>query len=577
MNRIQTIRNTALTLAVCFAQCVSFVSAAQVPGKIVNSEKGVALGQFLTRLHKFGFHGSVLVAQKGEIVLHHAYGLSQPENNVSWTVKTPASIGSVVKQFTGAAIMKLEMRDEVSTDDLISKYFENVPDDKQGVTLHHLLTHLAGLPGSLGFDFDAISKEQYLNEALAVTLTSTPGEMYAYSNVGYSLLAMIVEQVSGIGFEEFLRKEFFDPLGMSSTGWRIPEWDPTEVALSHDNAAKFNSLLNLPDERWHIEGNGGLYSTPADMYRWYLALQDDVILSSAAKKKIFTRHIPEGPEGRSFYGYGWVVMDTRRGGDVIWHNGGGAAGAFAMYQYVNDSAVFIVFTNRRMDGGYPMDDVAIHCSRILFGEEYSSPPEVIDLDQEKMSAAAGEYALPDGSNLSVRVVDGAIEIAPDGQSAMDALFPSEMAPMLPKHNGKSVSLIKALSGGDFVSAAEMFSDDSPKEELIAMLKKGWVGLDSLGEFVSAESHGTRMGQMAEAYLTVKFTNGSERFKSVWMMGKCAGLRSEIHPPVQRLLPVSENSFASFSLQGGATSVSFDESGALLLSGPAGDIEAIRSN
>ena len=569
------VRFACITLALTLITTAVQADQVSIPNKVISGAKGREIHDYLNGITDWGFHGTVLVAQKGKIILNNAYGLAQTANEIPWTTNTPGAIGSVVKQFTASAIMKLESAGKVSTDDSIGKYFKDVPPDKKSITLHHLLTHSAGLPMLIGgSDFDAISKEDYLEMVLGIELASIPGKTYGYSNVGFSLLAMVVEQVSGMGYEEYLRQEFFDPLGMERTGWRIPKWDKTGVSQSHDSPPGRNSLLDMPQQRWHIEGNGGLYSTTADMYRWYLALQGDDILPQSAKKKMFTRHIAEDPEGRSHYGYGWSVQYTRRGGDVIWHNGGGAAGYFAIYQYINDSAVFIVFTNKSMDGGSTMDHVAVNCSRILFGEDYPSPPKIIHASHKVLDGKSGTYALSDGSTLSVKVTEDALEIRPDGQSAMNALFPSEMAPMLDKYNGKSIALIEALCAGDFTTAAEMFSPGSGVEK--ALLISEWAELDTLGEFVSAESHGVRMGELAEAYLTAKYTKGDLQFKSFWMMGKCFGFRSEIPTPTKRLLPTSESSFASFSLQSGTTTAHFDKDGALIFSGSKDEMKFNRT-
>jgi len=334
---------------------------------VISRERGQPLNDYMLDLHKTGFNGAVLVAQDGEVILCNAYGTAR-EGNIPWTTQSPATIGSVVKQFTGAAIMRLEMQGKLSSEDPITRHFENVPEDKREMTLHHLLTHSSGLPEALGDDFDPISRDELVSAALDAQLLWAPGTQYEYSNVGYSMLAAVIEEVSGLGYEEFLRAEFFDPLGMNSTGWSLPDWDTTQVTRSLDHARP-NSVLDMPAERWYVEGNGGMLSTCGDMYTWYLALQGDMVLSGTAKEKYLTPWVPEDPEGSSHYGYGWVVQPTRRGGQVIWHNGGGAAGYFAMYQYVKDNAVFVVFSNAKIRGHMVNDDVAITLSMILLDEE----------------------------------------------------------------------------------------------------------------------------------------------------------------------------------------------------------------
>ncbi|MFN2514071.1 MAG: serine hydrolase domain-containing protein, partial [Pyrinomonadaceae bacterium] len=133
----------------------------------------------------------------GQVILSKGYGLANRERKIPVTPDTIFDIGSLVKQFTAAAILKLEMKGKLRITDPISKYFKNVPPDKATMTLHHLLTHTAGFPDAIGDDYEVISRDEYIKRALNTMLLSAPGEKYKYSNVDYSLLGAIVEMRSG--------------------------------------------------------------------------------------------------------------------------------------------------------------------------------------------------------------------------------------------------------------------------------------------------------------------------------------------------------------------------------------------
>ena len=165
-----------------------------------------------------------------------------------------------------------------------------------------------------------------ISRSLRSTLRSAPGAAYHYSNVGYSLLAAIIDQVSGDGYEPFLADYLFSPAGMSNTGYVLPTWAPHQVAVEYDAQGEpHGTPLDHPwaddGPYWNLRGNGGMLSTARDMFRWHQALLGDEVLDVAAKEKLFTPFVREEPGGPSSYGYGWVVQDTPYGA-VAAHDGG---------------------------------------------------------------------------------------------------------------------------------------------------------------------------------------------------------------------------------------------------------------
>lgn len=137
----------------------------------------------------------MLVAADGNLVLKKAYGYANRATNQLYTIDMVSCIGSVTKQFTGAAIVKLEMMGKLKTSDPISKYLPGVPDDKRDITIHQLLTHTAGVSGDQGgSDEEPIARDVLVARVLAQPLVRKPGEGFEYSNEGYSLAGAIVER-----------------------------------------------------------------------------------------------------------------------------------------------------------------------------------------------------------------------------------------------------------------------------------------------------------------------------------------------------------------------------------------------
>lgn len=170
-----------------------------------------------------------------------------------------------------------------------------MPADKRGITLHHLLTHKAGLAEGLGDDYEPVSRDEMLDKALKSKLVSRPGTEFHYSNTGFSVLAAIVEKVSGTSYERFLAKHLFAPAGMTQTGYVLPKFSRAQVAVEYDEeGASQGRPLDHPwaadGPYWYLRGNGGMLSTGRDMFRWHRALLGDTILSAAAKARMFEPH-----------------------------------------------------------------------------------------------------------------------------------------------------------------------------------------------------------------------------------------------------------------------------------------------
>ncbi|MFO7615786.1 MAG: serine hydrolase domain-containing protein, partial [Bacteroidales bacterium] len=157
---------------------------------------------YLEREGENGFSGTVLVKVPGQPVFTAAYGFSNEEQNIRNTSETVYDIGSLTKQFTAAAILKLEMAGSLSVNDKIGRYLPDMQSDKSEITVHQLLTHTSGLPFQIGTDNEVISRTDLIRRVSESTLASRPGESYLFSNVGYNLLGVIIEEVSGMKYEK---------------------------------------------------------------------------------------------------------------------------------------------------------------------------------------------------------------------------------------------------------------------------------------------------------------------------------------------------------------------------------------
>jgi CubicO group peptidase (beta-lactamase class C family) len=338
-----------LIALVVLAACGGGAQVTRDPLSRDPSYEPVAL--FLEKTLPEGASGTLVAARDGELLHCQGFGLADREAHLAASCDTVYDTMSMTKQFTAAAILKLEMMGELRVTDPITAYIGPVPRDKRGITLHHLLTHTSGLIDVLGGDYEPLSREQMLAGALESDLRSRPGAEHHYSNVGYSVLAAIIENASGMGYEEFLAEHLFAPAGMTQTGYALPHWSSDQVAVEYDARGRphgrpFDHRWADDGPYWNLRGNGGLLSTARDIFRWHLALEGNEVLDQRAKDKLFQPHVLEQPGGDSYYGYGWVVSQANGVGPVVWHNGGNGR-SYGELTRLPDSGVMVFWITNR--------------------------------------------------------------------------------------------------------------------------------------------------------------------------------------------------------------------------------------
>lgn len=402
-------------------------SARLLAGVILLLSSGVAAQEtpasritaYLERLEGYGYSGVVMVARGDTVILHHAYGLADQKRKIPMRTDHLFDMGSITKQFTAAAIMALEEDGKLRVTDSIAKYFANVPADKRGITIHHLLTHTSGLAMGFGGDYERVTRDEIVRRALASELRSPPGERHAYSNAGYSLLGAIVEIVSGRPLDSFMQERLFRRAGMTSSSY-FPR-DTQRVVrgyLRGQDMEIAERAAATGGETWNLIGNGGLHSTLADMHRWMRALEQDRLFSRAARDRMLSPHALHSSDyrgtGSLHYGYGWYVSKLKNGKTVVWHLGGNGTLNTAVRWHVDDGTLVLYASNTSEfhDPTYPVPVI----ERLLAGERVNFPPTVIARDAEALARYAGRYRLDDDA-ITVEVKDGFLRLRGEGQSA----------------------------------------------------------------------------------------------------------------------------------------------------------------
>jgi CubicO group peptidase (beta-lactamase class C family) len=290
------VRHTAaLALALAFGLGAAPLAAQDA---VVQGEVGRRLDSAVTAAERAGFSGAVLVLQGGAVLLHRGAGSAIEAPSTPYTRSTMVPIGSNTKDFTKTAILQLAEAGRLTLDDPVSRFFPDAPADKRGITVRQLLDHTAGFPLGVGPDGEGIARDPWRARLFAQALEFAPGASRRYSNAGYSLLAAIVEQVSGMPYERYLAGHVFAPAGMRETGLVLPRFEASRLAHAYSGGEDRGTMLDKPRESdgptWNLRGNGGFVSTLEDMRRFYRAvLEDSALLRDPAHRAMVVR--PDAP------------------------------------------------------------------------------------------------------------------------------------------------------------------------------------------------------------------------------------------------------------------------------------------
>ncbi len=334
------VRLLALALAVSVAAPAGMVAAPGSPesvttGDVVRGELGAALNRFLYGMVPDGLSGAVLVARGDTIFLKRGYGLADRERRVPNTSETRFNIAALASTFTAAAILRLQADGRLQVTDPVERHLGDFPPDREGATLHQLLTHTSGM-GAGGAPLDLSSRQSFVASMKAAPTAGPPGDAFGYSDAGYTLLAAVVEEVAGVPLETFLRRRLFKPAGMVSTGF---VWEPRGAgaapAVGYVGLHR-DELVPAPPlgEAWGLRGTQGIATTVGDLYRWVLALRDGTVLPPREVEQMLTAHV--GNEG-----YAWHVVDSTDGPLV--RRGGGLPGFESSLRWYRADDLVIIF------------------------------------------------------------------------------------------------------------------------------------------------------------------------------------------------------------------------------------------
>ena len=407
MKNIKAGVNQAASLCVL---CLLLVINCAAQTALSNEELTARVDEYVNALVKQNrFSGAILLARDGKILLGKGYGMANLEDETPNTPQTKFRLGSITKQFTAAAILKLQEQGKLSVQDTICKHVENCPAAWQTVTVHHLLTHTSGIPNMTSFP--EFRKVKFFRttplEAIAMfkdkPLEFAPGEKFRYSNSGYLLLGYVVERASGKTYAEYLRENIFQPLGMKNT-----DLDVNSAILKHRAAGYTQGpqgIINAEYIDMTIPyAAGALYSTVEDMYLWDRALYTEKLIS---KKSLEAMNTPF-KEG---YGYG-VGIGEQYGLKTIVHGGGIEGFSTFLARFVGDDGTVIVLSNIDRTN---TEGIAKRLGAMLFADKVKMP-STITVSPQVLEEYVGRYQMADNAPTEdITVEKGRLSIKISGE------------------------------------------------------------------------------------------------------------------------------------------------------------------
>ncbi|TVQ28540.1 MAG: class A beta-lactamase-related serine hydrolase [Wenzhouxiangella sp.] len=318
------------TLAATIVATLLLAGCAALPSSDPQPESIAAeLERALSRAEQRGFAGQLLVMHGQEVLVIRGYGQRVPGQPDPLDASAVMPLASLTKPFTASAVLALAAEGRLGLDEPIGQHLPDLAAHWAAIPIAHFLTHTAGLPAEIinrawqgPVRFEPVAREAFVRRLDHFQPDHPPGQRFNYSNIGYNLLAVLIETLAEEAFEEFLSGSLLATAGVVEIGLVVPDWAPERLVSGRQglvDSGHFIDQPRLPDGAgWHLRGAGDLLATPAGIASWWQAIQSQTWLSQPWLETWLTPQVSAG--NGSQYGYGWQFRDSRLG-PVVGHTG----------------------------------------------------------------------------------------------------------------------------------------------------------------------------------------------------------------------------------------------------------------
>jgi CubicO group peptidase (beta-lactamase class C family) len=378
-------------------------------------------------LHRF--NGTILIAQKGTVLLQKGYGWRNELTRTPNDTNSIYQLGSITKTFTGAAIVQLQAEGKLAVTDKLSQYLPDYPNGNQ-ITLNDLFAHTSGIYDYKNFlytkdgpdkvDFTRpVSKEKIVSMFSRQPTTSKPGGKENYTNSGYFLLGLVIEKVTGKPFEKVIRERFINPLQLTQTGFDFINLQRLGKTTGY-SFEKDSVLVGVaPIDSTAGYAAGGMYSTVGDLYRWSRALQAQHVLTPTDWKQTLT------PIGKTRWSYGWGISTFKTAGGLVFQNGN--LPGFGTYLMLLPAEDIVIIALSNVDDASDLTSLEPIVRDLVFitaGMPYQIPKNrmAIVLNENTLRQYVGKYRLDAKRILAITFNDGKLFLQVTGQGKLE-IFP----------------------------------------------------------------------------------------------------------------------------------------------------------
>ena len=366
------------------------------------SERKIArIDSVLSYLHERDlYNGTVLVGEKGKVLFKKAYGITNTIDSKPLTTSSAFNLASVSKQFFTMMVMILKEQGKLQYDDKVTKYLPQFPYDK--ITVRHLMNHTSGLPeyfdvatNNMGL-LDTLTNESLLDllAAKKPSVVFEPGEKFEYCNTNYTTVASVIEKVSGTSCDRFFQQYIAVPLKMTNSyiyNLTMKAYPASRVFgfKIEDGKKVLNDLMRFDG----VVGDGNVYSTVDDLYKWDQALYTEkLVKKSTFQEAITSGKLNDGKE--TGYGFGWFIP---KAGEIVNHTGGWVGFNTMIVRHINTNQTLVILDN---SGNYR----AARIVGAIFEDKPFAVPQTKLIRHVSLVDGTGSAA----RNADVRIIDDKI-------------------------------------------------------------------------------------------------------------------------------------------------------------------------
>jgi CubicO group peptidase (beta-lactamase class C family) len=365
-----------------------------------------SLDNFYNSIYRYNqLNGNVLVAENGHIIYEKSFGFANYQKNLPNDSTSRFTLSSISKIFTSTAILQLKDRGKLKLDDYVVKYFPDFP--YTDITIRHLLSHTSGLPDYQLYEEQIVKNPNkiFSNKDVLPSikiwgkpLDFKPGEKWEYSNTNFCLLALLVEKLSGLEFQKYLKRYIFSPVNMTNTYFQSDsaKIEDSKRVINYDYpwlySTKMQDVDSLKKYRWRLYnasgfiGQGNIITTTEDLFKFDKVLYSGKILKLSTLKEALTPTKLNSGEnnnantgiGKASYGLGWFILKDTTAGKIVWHTGGQPGAVSIFLRNISKMQTVIMFDNTFNKSLFAnavnalgiLDNKPVHFSKISIAHDY---------------------------------------------------------------------------------------------------------------------------------------------------------------------------------------------------------------